>query len=81
MLAPGPVFRRGAYAVGSFDHWFIRHWAYTSLEPALHQCGLGKLSIFLTFLVPKLLAPKEEDLSKGIFELTNQDYPGKAAER
>jgi type I restriction enzyme R subunit len=27
-----------------------------------------KLSIFLTFLVPKLPAPKEEDLSKGILE-------------
>jgi hypothetical protein len=27
-----------------------------------------KLSIFLNFLVPKLPAPKEEDLSKGILE-------------
>ncbi len=32
-----------------------------------------KLSIFLTFLVPKLPAPKEEDLSKGIVETIDMD--------
>ena len=32
-----------------------------------------KLSIFLNFLVPKLPAPKEEDLSKGIFEAIDMD--------
>jgi type I restriction enzyme R subunit len=32
-----------------------------------------KLSIFLTFLVPKLPAPKEEDLSKGILETIDMD--------
>jgi len=32
-----------------------------------------KLSIFLTFLVPKLPAPKEEDLSKGIIETIDMD--------
>lgn len=32
-----------------------------------------KLSIFLTFLVPKLPAPKEEDLSKGILEVIDMD--------
>jgi len=32
-----------------------------------------KLSIFLTFLVPKLPAPKEEDLSKGILEAIDMD--------
>jgi type I restriction enzyme R subunit len=32
-----------------------------------------KLSIFLNFLVPKLPAPKEEDLSKGILEAIDMD--------
>ena len=32
-----------------------------------------KLSIFLTFLVPKLPAPKEEDLSRGILEAIDMD--------
>ena len=32
-----------------------------------------KLSIFLTFLVPKLPAPIEEDLSKGILEAIDMD--------
>lgn len=32
-----------------------------------------KLSIFLTFLIPKLPAPKEEDLSKGIIEVIDMD--------
>jgi len=32
-----------------------------------------KLSIFLHFLVPKLPAPDEEDLSKGILELIDMD--------
>ncbi|MFZ3208546.1 MAG: type I restriction endonuclease subunit R [Geobacteraceae bacterium] len=32
-----------------------------------------KLSIFLTFLVPKLPAPKDDDLSKGILEAIDMD--------
>jgi type I restriction enzyme R subunit len=32
-----------------------------------------KLSIFLNFLVPKLPAPKEEDLSKGILGAIDMD--------
>ena len=32
-----------------------------------------KLSIFLTFLVPKLPAPIEDDLSKGILEAIDMD--------
>jgi type I restriction enzyme R subunit len=38
-----------------------------------------KLSIFLNFLIPKLPAPKEEDLSKGILEAIDMDsYRGAA---
>ncbi|MBM4388291.1 MAG: type I restriction endonuclease subunit R, partial [Deltaproteobacteria bacterium] len=32
-----------------------------------------KLSIFLTFLIPKLPAPKEDDLAKGILEAIDMD--------
>ncbi|WP_410969740.1 hypothetical protein, partial [Salmonella sp. SAL4450] len=32
-----------------------------------------KLSIFLNFLIPKLPAPKEEDLSKGVLESIDID--------
>src|SRR5713226_1615441 len=32
-----------------------------------------RLSIFLNFLIPKLPAPKEEDLSKGILETIDMD--------
>ena len=35
--------------------------------------GWEKLSIFLNFLVPKLPAPKEDDLSKGILEAIDMD--------
>jgi type I restriction enzyme, R subunit len=35
--------------------------------------GWEKLSIFLTFLVPKLPAPVDEDLSKGILEAIDMD--------
>jgi type I restriction enzyme R subunit len=37
------------------------------------QAGWEKLSIFLNFLVPKLPAPKEEDLAKGILESIDMD--------
>ena len=32
-----------------------------------------KLSIFLNFLIPKLPAPRDEDLSKGILEAVDMD--------
>ena len=34
------------------------------------------MSIFLNFLTPKLPAPIEEDLSKGILEVIDMDGPG-----
>lgn len=37
------------------------------------DAGWEKLSIFLTFLVPKLPAPVEEDLSRGILETIDMD--------
>jgi type I restriction enzyme R subunit len=52
---------------------FIR--TYGFLSQILPYCNAGweKLSIFLNFLIPKLPAPVEEDLSKGILEAIDMD--------
>ena len=34
---------------------------------------MERLSVFLNFLIPKLPAPKEDDLSKGILETIDMD--------
>ncbi|MEZ6128975.1 MAG: DEAD/DEAH box helicase family protein [Planctomycetaceae bacterium] len=45
-----------------------------SILPSSYKVpGWEKLSIFLNFLIPKLPAPKEEDLSKGILESIDMD--------
>jgi len=48
---------------------------YSFLASVLPYTNLDweKLSIFLNFLIPKLPAPKEEDLSKGILETIDMD--------
>lgn len=52
---------------------FLRTYNFlTSILPYTHA-EWEKLSIFLDFLVPKLPAPKEEDLSKGILEAIDMD--------
>lgn len=41
-----------------------------------------KLSIFLNFLIPKLPAPKEEDLARGLLETIDMDQlSGREARR
>lgn len=52
---------------------FVR--TYGFLASILPYCNAEweKLSIFLNFLIPKLPAPKEEDLSKGIMESIDMD--------
>jgi type I restriction enzyme R subunit len=47
---------------------FIRTYAFLSLILPYTNAEWEKMSIFLNFLVPKLPAPKEEDLSKGILD-------------
>lgn len=47
---------------------FIRMYAFLSLILPYTNIEWEKLSIYLNFLVPKLPAPKEEDLAKGILE-------------
>ncbi|GMV06941.1 MAG: hypothetical protein AMXMBFR53_32160 [Gemmatimonadota bacterium] len=52
---------------------FLRAYGFlSSILPYTHA-EWEKLSIFLTFLVPKLPAPVEEDLSKGILDAIDMD--------
>jgi len=47
---------------------FMRTYSFLSTILPYTNVEWEKLSIFLNFLVPKLPAPKEEDLSKGVLE-------------
>jgi type I restriction enzyme, R subunit len=52
---------------------FTRTYGFLSQVLPYTNADWEKLSIFLTFLVPKLPAPIEEDLSKGILEAIDMD--------
>ncbi len=52
---------------------FLRAYGFLSSILPYANAEWEKLSIFLTFLVPKLPAPVEEDLSKGILEAIDMD--------
>ena len=52
---------------------FTRTYDFLSSILPYNNPGWEKLSIFLTFLIPKLPAPKEEDLSRGIIESIDMD--------
>jgi type I restriction enzyme, R subunit len=52
---------------------FTRHLQFPSSILPYMNAEWEKLSIFLNFLIPKLPAPKEEDLSKGILESIDMD--------
>jgi type I restriction enzyme, R subunit len=52
---------------------FVRSYAFLSSILPYTNAEWEKLSIFLNFLIPKLPAPKEEDLSKGILEAIDMD--------
>jgi type I restriction enzyme, R subunit len=52
---------------------FIRTYGFLASILPYTNAAWEKLSIFLNFLVPKLPAPKEEDLSKGIREAIDMD--------
>lgn len=52
---------------------FTRIYDFLASILPYNNAGWEKLSIFLTFLVPKLPAPKEEDFSKGILEAIDMD--------
>jgi len=52
---------------------FVRTYGFLASILPYSNAAWEKLSIFLNFLVPKLPAPKEEDLSKGILESIDMD--------
>ena len=52
---------------------FLRTYAFLASILPYTDADWEKLSIFLTFLVPKLPAPIEDDLSKGILEAIDMD--------
>ncbi len=52
---------------------FLRAYGFLSQVLPYTNAEWEKLSIFLTFLVPKLPAPVEDDLSKGILEAIDMD--------
>jgi len=52
---------------------FVRVYAFLSSVLPYSNAGWEKLSIFLNLLIPKLPAPTEEDLSKGILESIDMD--------
>ncbi len=52
---------------------FTRTYGFLSAVLPYSNAAWEKLSIFLNFLVPKLPAPKEEDLAKGILESIDMD--------
>lgn len=52
---------------------FVRTYAFVSSILPFTNAGWEKLSIFLNFLIPKLPAPREDDLSKGILEAIDMD--------
>jgi len=52
---------------------FVRTYSFLSSILPYTNAGWEKLSTFLNFLIPKLPAPIEEDLSKGILEAIDMD--------
>ena len=52
---------------------FLRAYGFLAAILPYTYAAWEKLSIFLTFLVPKLPAPVEDDLSKGILEAIDMD--------
>lgn len=52
---------------------FVRTYSFLSAILPYTNAEWERLSIFLNFLVPKLPAPMEEDLSKGILEAIDMD--------
>ena len=52
---------------------FLRTYSFLSSILPYTNAAWEKLSIFLNFLVPKLPAPREEDLSKGILEAIDME--------
>jgi hypothetical protein len=52
---------------------FVRTYGFLSSVLPYSNASWEKLSIFLNFLIPKLPAPKEEDLARGLLETIDMD--------
>ena len=52
---------------------FVRAYGFLSSILPFSNAGWEKRSIFLNFLIPKLPAPREEDLTRGILEAVDMD--------
>jgi type I restriction enzyme R subunit len=52
---------------------FVRSYGFLAAILPYGHPAWEKLSIFLNFLIPKLPAPREEDLSKGVLEAIDMD--------
>lgn len=52
---------------------FVRTYGFLASILPFSNAAWEKLSIFLNFLIPKLPAPREDDLSKGILESIDMD--------
>ena len=52
---------------------FVRTYGFLASVLPYSNADWEKLSIFLNFLIPKLPAPKEDDLSRGILEAIDMD--------
>jgi type I restriction enzyme R subunit len=52
---------------------FVRSYSFLAAILTYGYPAWEKLTIFLNFLIPKLPAPKEEDLSKGVLEAIDMD--------
>lgn len=52
---------------------FVRTYGFLAAILTYGHPAWEKLAIFLNFLIPKLPAPKEEDLSKGVLEAIDMD--------
>lgn len=52
---------------------FVRSYGFLGAILTYGHPAWEKLSIFLNFLIPKLPAPKEEDLSKGVLDTIDMD--------
>ncbi len=73
MQAPVPVDEDGQVDFKGKAKAFLRTYGFLSSILPYTNAEWEKLSIFLTFLVPKLPAPEEKDLSKGILEAIDMD--------
>ena len=52
---------------------FVRTYSFLSSILSYSNAGWEERSIFLNFLIPKLPAPEEEDLSKGVLDTIDMD--------